>query len=106
LYKVLIGDEKASPAKVKGANGKSAKGAAKRGTAKTTTATPKASKTSAENTDDEGDDKTTTQSAKQTPKKRERDVTMDSDAEENTPSKLPKVEVKKEDADYQVMKTE
>lgn len=45
---------------------------------------------------DEVDGKTTTQSAKQTPKKRARGGNAGSDVEDDTPTKVPKVEMKDE----------
>ena len=98
LYKILIGDEKSStPSKGKGSIAKSGGGNAKqKATTKKKASTPKTSKTPVEEESDEVDSDTTTSPAAVTPKKRARYSNPRSDAEEDTPTKVPKIEVKDE----------
>ncbi|ERF73013.1 hypothetical protein EPUS_07107 [Endocarpon pusillum Z07020] len=101
LYKILIGDEKSStPSKGKGSTAKNGGGNAKqKSTTKKKASTSKTSKKPVEEESDEVDGDTTTSPGVVTPKKRARNSNTGSDVEEDTPTKVPKTEVKDEGDD-------
>lgn len=101
IYKILIGEGKSStPSKGKSSTAKSggANGKQKATTKKKASILQTSKKTEEEESDEVGGD-TQGSPAAVTPKKRGRHSNPGSDAEEDTPTKVPKTEVKHEDDD-------
>ena len=96
LYKILTGDEKSSN-KTRGTTSRSGGRTPKQKTLPDKkTSTAKVSKESGD-VSDEIDGKATTQSVAQTPKKRAHNGDVGSEVEDDTPTKVKKVEIKDEE---------